>query len=193
MLIWFHFFVAVCDNKTEIGRCEVIVCFFFKSRHPKMHNIYFLKLLFLCTVLIVLLFVAVANAINQMDDDMGNMVASILSNAGSGSIMQGSDNNAGAEKFMNSVQGSGSDENVNALAGNEDAVLQDDSQNNRIAQRGDGNNNDDSVQNHVTNAGDSFVNFNVANTMAKTQNATGNNTVAQTDDNNNASNKFQNV
>lgn len=136
---------------------------------------------------------AVVNGLNQMNDNMGNMVASILSNQGSGSIMQGSDNNAGAEKFLNSVQGSGTDENVDALAGNEEAVLQNDSQNNRIAQRGDGNNNADSVQNHVTDTGYSFVNFNVANTMAKTQDATGNNTVAQTDDNNNASNKFQNI
>ncbi|KAI9593902.1 hypothetical protein BDF19DRAFT_466703 [Syncephalis fuscata] len=40
---------------------------------------------------------------NQNMDSAGNIVASIMSNSGNGSINQGSDNNGAANNFVNSV------------------------------------------------------------------------------------------
>lgn len=139
--------------------------------------------------------VAIVSASNSYNDEMGNIVASIVSEDGSGDINQGGDANAGAAKYENAVSGSGNGNTTdNAIAGNQEATLLNNSLADNIAQNGDGDNNDDSVLNQVTNGPNgSDVNFNVANMNAKTANAHANDTVAQQNDNNNASNKFNNA
>lgn len=131
---------------------------------------------------------------NTVNDNMGNFVASILSDAGTGSIVQGSDGNAGNDMYYNSVDQNGSGlVTVNAAAGNEEAALEHNSDTDKIKQIGDGNNNMDKVHNQIiTGPNDSVVTFDVENTLAKTADAKGNNTVAQIHDNNNASNQYMN-
>lgn len=118
-----------------------------------------------------------------------------MSDNGSGDINQGGDANAGAAKYVNAVSGSGNGNTTdNAIAGNQEATLLNDSLADVIAQNGDGDNNADSVENQIENGPNgSDVNFNVANMDAKTADAHGNDTVAQQNDNNNASNKFANA
>lgn len=155
------------------------------------------------SVLLSIVFVAIAAmaygspysySLNQINDEMGNFDASIQSNQGSGDIIQGSDGNEGMDKYDNNISRSGNGTvNVNAVAGNQDADLVNDSQQNTIRQIGDGNQNANQVTNDVrTGNEDSDLNFNVANMDARTQNAHGVNQVGQINDNNNATNNFVN-
>lgn len=137
---------------------------------------------------------ATINSVNKINDDMGNFVASIVSTAGSGNINQGDDGNKGVNTYTNSIQRDGyGDLDINAIAGNEEAALYQNSDYDDIIQNDNGNNNMDNVRNLIkTGDNASHLNFNVENINAKTQHGTGNNTVAQVHDNNNASNQFSN-
>lgn len=131
---------------------------------------------------------------NKEVDEMGNMMANMNSDSGSGEIEQGSDGNAGNDMYQDHVIQNGTGTmNVNAVAGNEEASLNGNANEYNVKQLSDGNNDADKVKNSVeTGNGYSLYNFNVANMLGKTDNTQGNTTVQQVRDNNDASNAFVN-
>ncbi|KAI9590999.1 hypothetical protein BDF19DRAFT_456794 [Syncephalis fuscata] len=132
---------------------------------------------------------------NHRTDSMGNLVANILSNSGSGKIGQSSNANSDQNNFDNQYSNlkGAADVNTDAVAGNQEANLVKNQGSAAIMQDANGNQDAAQVKNTFSaNQGNSNAVFDVDNMDAAARNTSKENKIAQFKDNNDATNTFIN-